>query len=238
MTQHQSSTPRTYPDNLLARHHEAKLAAGRIAPEVASVRGYRSATEKTTLARYHFADYQRRTPGLLIPIFPVVTNTISAAAPGGIQPFEFATYRPDVPRVTTGKAKKYEQAAGSRNCLDCLPSMREMLADPKIPLGITEGVLKEDSLTSAAIREGIAMVFISVQGTWNWRGRNVFDGLTTVADWEQIALNGRRVVLIFDSDAWRNPSVHAALRRLKVFLEVRGAIVAVVYLPDLADGTS
>jgi hypothetical protein len=97
---------------------------------------------------------------------------------------------------------------------------------------VVEGILKSDAVTSAAIREGESVVSVSIQGVWNWRGRNVFEGLTVVADWEAVALNDRFVYLVFDSDAWQNPAVHAALRRLTVFLEARGAIVSIVYLPD------
>jgi uncharacterized protein DUF3854 len=239
----ESTIPRLYPDNLLARHHEAKLAAGRIAPEIAAVRGYLTVTEETILARFHFASAQRRFPGLFIPIYPVVSSVSWAS--DGTPISEFAIYRPDAPRLQASRQnsgparyRKYEQAAGARNCLDCLPSRRELLADPAIDLVITEGILKEDAITSAAIRDAVACVVISVEGVFSWRGKNAFGGLEAVADWEKVALNGRRIAIVFDSDAWRNPSVHAALRRLKAFLETRGAIVAVVYLPDLADGTS
>jgi hypothetical protein len=207
------------------------LAEARILAEVAKARGVRTITEEAQLAPYHFADYQRRVPGLLLPVYPVVSLLGGGSGDG----FEFAAYRPDNPRAQAGRngrVRKYEAAAGTRNCLDCLPMRRAMLADPRVVLVIVEGVLKSDSVTSAAIREGESVVCVSIQGVWNWRGRNACDGLTAVADWEQVALNGRFVHLAFDSDAWQNPSVHTALRRLTVFLEARGAIVSIVYLPD------
>ncbi len=63
-----------------------------------------------------------------------------------------------------------------------------------------------------------------VQGTTEPR-------LTALADWEAIALNDRQVYIVFDSDVMMKPQVHAALARLKTFLEARKAHVALVYLP-------
>jgi hypothetical protein len=224
---------RPYPGLPLARHHEARLAQARILPEVALARGVRTITEAAKLVPFHFAAYQRRVPGLLLPVYPVVGPLDSTSGRAS----EFAAYRPDEPRRRKDHVLKYEAPLGARNCLDCLPVRRALLADPRVPLVITEGLIKSDAITSAAIREGASVVCVSVQGTWNWRGRNVFDGLTAVADWEQIALNDRPVFIAFDSDAARNPSVHIAMARLKVFLEARGATVLIVYLPDRGDGS-
>src|SRR5262249_32648583 len=46
-----------------------------------------------------------------------------------------------------------------------------------------------------------------------------------------IALNGRQVFIVFDSDAMQKPEVHQALKRLNAFLESRQAQVTVLYLP-------
>ncbi len=123
-----SRSARRYPGNALARHHEERLAAALILREVVEARGYRTVTEGTILAHHNFAPYQRRVPGLLLPIFPVVGTA------GGTS-FEFAQFRPDRPRVgKSGKSIKYETAAGGRNAVDCLPTMRRFLADPSVPL--------------------------------------------------------------------------------------------------------
>jgi hypothetical protein len=77
------------------------------------------------------------------------------------------------------------------------------------------------------------MCCIALIGVWNWRGRNDDGGLTALADWELIHLKERDVYLVFDSDVMTKSSVHAALRRLKAFLEARHAHVHIVYLdPD------
>jgi hypothetical protein len=53
-------------------------------------------------------------------------------------------------------------------------------------------------------------------------------------DWHDIALNGRRVVLAFDSDVTRKPAVAKALTELAGYLESpsRGAKVEYLHLPD------
>ena len=91
-----------------------------------------------------------------------------------------------------------------------------MLANPFVPLFLTEGVKKGDAFVS---RDRCA---IALLGVWNWRGRNGDGGLTALAEWDYVALNdGRRVFIIFDTDVTLKPSVHKAMTRLKTFLEGR-----------------
>src|SRR5207245_797405 len=71
----------------------------------------------------------------------------------------------------------------------------------------------------------------ALSGVWNWRGTNSHGGKVALPDWESIALSDRQVYIVFDSDVSILPTEHAALVRLKVFLESRGARVALVYLP-------
>jgi hypothetical protein len=103
--------------------------------------------------------------------------------------------------------------------------MREKLGDPSIPLWITEGIKKGDSLTSRGL------CTVTLLGVWNWRETNEHGGKTALPEWEDIALNERRVFVVYDSDVVLKPQVHKALSRLKSFLESRGAEVHVVYLP-------
>ncbi len=51
-------------------------------------------------------------------------------------------------------------------------------------------------------------------------------------DWENIALNGRRAYIVFDSDVMTKVEVYHALARLKAFLEKRSARVLLTYLPS------
>jgi hypothetical protein len=104
--------------------------------------------------------------------------------------------------------------------------IRDRLGDPREPLWITEGVRKADS----AVSHGLTC--IDLLGVWNWRGSNRFGGKTVLADWEAIALNGRQVILAFDSDALTKVGVRRALIRLQGLIETRGATVRVVRYPE------
>ena len=90
---------------------------------------------------------------------------------------------------------------------------------------MTEGIKKGDCLVS----HGCCVV--ALLGVWNWRGTNELGGKTSLPDWEAVALNGRQIYVIFDSDVMLKPQVHAALARLKAFLEARRARVLLIYLP-------
>jgi hypothetical protein len=146
---------------------------------------------------------------------------------------EIASYqiRPDQPRVVDGKALKYETPKGSRMVLDVPPSVRQWLGDPARPLFITEGARKADAGVSAGL------CTIALLGVWNWRGTNDLGGKTALPDWEVIALSGRDVFIVFDSDVMTKEAVNAALARLKGFMDQRGANVKVIYLPAGESGT-
>lgn len=189
----------------LLKHHETMLLdESAIAPEIVEERGYRSVEKKAKLKDLGFSEAQCNVPGLLIPVWGVN---------GEIATYQ---YRPDQPRIRDGKPAKYETPPGSRMVLDAHPRARKMLGDPKVPLLITEGVKKGDALVSRGL------CAVALMGVWNWRGRNEDGGLTALADWESIALNGDRPVsIIYDSDVMRKPAVYKALVRLKIFLESR-----------------
>jgi hypothetical protein len=199
---------------LLSQHLEL-IQASAIAPEVAAERGYRSVTNPADLRALGFAEYQCRTPGLLVPVWNVA---------GQNSRYQF---RPDAPRSNeAGKPIKYETPAGSRLALDVPRSVEPLLRDPTFPLWITEGARKAD----AAVSQGLCC--IGVPGVWGWRGTNKHGGRTALADWDSIALNGREVCIAYDSDVMTKPSVRAALDRLATFLRSRGAGVRFVLLPD------
>ena len=100
-----------------------------------------------------------------------------------------------------------------------------------MPLFITEGARKAD----AAVSQGACCV--ALLGVWNFRGTNEYGGKVALPDWESVALNGRDVHVVFDSDVMLKVGVHAALARLKPFLESRSARVSVIYLPAGPDGS-
>jgi hypothetical protein len=203
----------------LLPHHQQLIEASGVSAEFAHARGYRSATTKAELRRFGFSSAQCRVPALLVPVWSVHG--------------EIATYqaRPDEPRIVKGKPLKYETPKGSAMVIDVPPTVRDRLADPAVPLLITEGVRKADS----AVSHGL--MCLALLGVWNWRGTNPQGGKTVLPDFEQIAWNGRDVRLCFDSDFATNPHVRAALARLIALLRSRGAQVQVIVLPEGEDGT-
>ena len=206
-----AAAPGTSP---LLPQHQALITASAISLEVASARGYRSVTSKTELAGLGFSKAQQRVPGLLIPIWNVSGQ------------IAFYQLRPDAPRISKkGKAVKYETVAGSKMVVDVQPTVRAAIGDPKVDLWITEGTRKADS----AVARGLLCV--ALLGVWNWRGTNDAGGKAALGCWDSIALHGRQIRIAFDSDVTVKKEVAAALARLKKFLEGRGAIVTVVYLP-------
>ena len=206
--------------NLSDAHAKMLLVESSIKPEIILERGYRTITKKSDLVRLGFAKSQQNAPALLIPIF----------GPNG----DIVLYqsRPDAPRISAKSKKpiKYETLAGAAMRLDVHPSIRDRLTNPAIPLWITEGVKKSDALASQDLT-AIALI-----GVWNWRGTNEHGGTTALPEWESVALNGRDVTIVFDSDVMTKSEVYKALERLSVFLSHRGSHVHYVYLPDAPDG--
>jgi len=200
-------------DALLDEHRKLLVETSAIAPDVIAARGYKSETVPKDLGPLGFKLEQWRTPCLVIPVWNV-TGTVA-----------YHQIRPDDPRTRDGKLVKYDLPAKVRMVIDVPPAVRTMINDPAVPLYITEGVRKAD----AAVSRGLCC--IGLLGVWNWRGKNDRGGKTVLADWESVALNGRRVYLVFDSDAATKPDVQKALDRLQSFLQRRGALVEIIGLP-------
>ena len=202
----------------LLPHHVEMLALSAISGTIARERGYFSVSDKKQLTGM-FGPSQRLAPGLVIPVMNVYRETV------------FYQLRPDSPRVVDGRVRKYETPAKVKMALDVLPSTQNHIHDPKVTLWITEGIRKGDALASIGLRA------VTLLGVWNWRGKNHENGAAALPDWEVIALNGRKVVICFDSDAFENPGVHKATERLGRWLESRGAELRFVYLPHGDDGS-
>jgi hypothetical protein len=190
---------------LFDSHRKTLEQESGIKPEVIAARGYKTVTTKTELAKLGFSKAQQNVPALLLPIHGVNSGIVNYQL------------RPDSPRVKNGKPIKYETVAGSSMVLDVHPFARAKLSDRSIPLFITEGVKKGDALVSQDL------CAIALIGVWNFRGANEHGGKTALPDWEYVALNERRVYIVFDSDVMEKKEVYSALVRLKALLEARGA---------------
>jgi hypothetical protein len=206
-----------YGMRLHANHAEMLQASG-ITPDHARERGYVSVTEKKRLENLKIAKAGRSVPGLLVP---------ERSVDGSVWGYQ---YRPDMPRRNAdGKVIKYETPYQQRNGIDVPPGVGPQLGDPTIPLFITEGVKKADS----AVGKGLAC--IAIPGVWSWLGKNPEGGKVAIPDWRDIALNGRRVILAFDSDVIAKKAVRAALTHLAGYLQIKDAKVEYLHLPNNDD---
>lgn len=217
--------------NRLTPHHLSILAEGSgISEEVIAGRGYWSCSrpdgghEDTVKAKLKALGLgtsklePKHLHGIVIPVFRTGTDRISVE------------YRPDEPlrEYKNGKRKdqKYLRPYGRPANLDVHPFNKDKILDPSVPLWITEGIKKGDALTSRDI------CAVAVPGVWNWRHQ-----LSTLGDWEDIALKGRKVIICFDSDTSEKKSVKDAMVRLGRWLKSKGA-AKVIYLivPEMVNG--
>lgn len=206
---------------LLSDHFRHLNQGSGISTDVIKQRGYRSLLGKSELEKLGFSAAQRHIPGILIPLWGVDGS--------GIVGYQF---RPDSPRLNNkGKPIKYETPKGATNRLDCPPSCQKHMADPNVPLWITEGVKKGDALASQE------ECVIDLTGIWNWRAKNSFGGITISSDFDSVALNNRLVYLAPDSDYATNPGVSQAVKRLAEYLKRKKANASIVLLPMEINGS-
>ena len=206
-------------DLLSATHRQMLEVESGISSEVIAARGYRTLTRQVEARRLGFSEAQCRIPALVLPVWGLSG--------------EITTYqlRPDIPRISSGRAIKYETPKGSAMAMDCSPLIRDTVMDVRVPLLITEGIKKAD----AAISRGGCCV--ALLGVWNWRGRDEHGGKRLLADFDRIPLNDREVLIIFDSDLLEKEPVAQALIRLGRVLEhAFHAAVRVVTLPSAVTG--
>jgi hypothetical protein len=215
------------PGPTLLTQHRNYIRNRAVADDVAVKRGYQSAIGRTDLERLGFGRTQQLVPALVIPIHSVRPEV------------ESYQLRPDTPRLNEkGRPRKFEMKAGARMLMDSHPRLTRpseaggvaLIADPQVPLVLTEGILKADSAIS------IGLPCIALLGVWNWRGSNEAGGKVALPDFEWVALDGRVLYIAFDSDAMEKREIHSALVRLKLFLESRKAIVRLIYLPPCERG--
>ena len=198
---------------LSPEHYEEIVIDSCVTPDVATARGYRTLTgtgaDRDELESLGFLPYvhahDERFPMLLIPLH---------GADGTVRGYQV---KPSVPRTRrkedgTEHPIKYETPKGAPLTVDVPAYTRSVLTDTTVPLWITEGAKKTDSLIS----HGLAAVGLS--GVWNWRSRHA-----TLGDWEDIPIKGRPVVLCFDADAAGNRHVQLAMARLGAWVRSKGA---------------
>src|SRR5262245_24269454 len=172
----------------LTAQHTAQLHASAISATIRAERGYRSVDglpQWQALGRTPISRTLAHT-GLAFPIYRL-----------GQLPAYTWILRPDRPRRNKGRDIKYEWPKGLSPCFDVLPRYHPALGDPLVPLWFTEGTKKADALASAY---GDALIPVNINGVWGFRGTNGAGGKLALPDLDEIAWNGRVVVLAFDGD--------------------------------------
>jgi putative DNA primase/helicase len=210
----------------LGRHHTRELVElSAIDPGVIAERGYRTVQwnpnerraqdELAALGIPRWARDRDRDSGLLIPMFRATGERISCQ------------WKPEkAVRNRDGKYLKYASPRGQTNRLDVHPRNTGTIADPTVPLWITEGIKKADALTSGGV------CVVALTGVFNWRSQ-----LSTLGDWEDVPLKGRTVVICFDADARTNMNVLRAMVRLGRWLKSkRVGKVHYLIVPDEVKG--
>jgi len=216
--------------SLSDKHLKMLTEESGISEQLIRERGYRTITSEGDLVQYGFSPAQRRVPGLLIPL-----HTTDGKV--GLH-----VYRPDNPRTYENRGKrdsdglrpvkvlKYEIPKNTGVRVDCPPACLKKLKNPSIPLYITEGQKKADSLATAGA------CAIDLLGVWNFKGHNEFGATTILADFDFVAWENRSVRIVFDSDVMYKPSVRQAMERLTEILQRKGATVSAIYLSNHPSG--
>jgi putative DNA primase/helicase len=212
---------------ILSAEHLQVLQASAIHTDVIKSRGYRTVYHSSDLQALGFDESQCRVPGLLLPLYTTDGhNGLCVYRPDNPLVFEDKTKKKNPDGTWHQKILKYEFPKNQSMRLDCPPVCQPRLADPRVPLWITEGQKKADALAS------LGLCAIALLGVFNWRGTNELGGKTVLADWECVALKGRDVHIVFDSDIKTNKNIQTALSRLSDWLSNKGARVTAAYLPS------
>jgi hypothetical protein len=149
--------------------------------------------------------------------------------------------RRDHPDSVNGKPKaKYVRAYGDNHHLFFPPGSGALLKDIGPDVVLVEAEKSALALSALAQRSGRVFIPIACGGCWGWMGKT---GIETLAngdrqqargpspDFSLFSCQGRRVVIIFDSNVATNSKVRDARGRLAEILSGFGARVFFVDLP-------
>ena len=125
------------------------------------------------------------------------------------------------------KPNRYSQPSNTGVCayFPQLIDWKEIAADPKEPILITEGELKAAKATA----EGFPT--IGLGGVYNFRASK--EGVFFLPELEKFDWARRKVIIVFDSDYASNPMICNAINALAEELQERGALVNVATLENV-----
>jgi len=212
----------------LSDKHRSELRASGLTDETIDAAGLRTVSDPAEAARLLNGQSSAKTLGACLA-FPFLNRDG--------RPVGYTRLKPDRPRTVKGKLVKYESPIGEPNRVYIPPSVGTILSDPTKLLLITEGEKK----ALAATQFGFPC--LGLVGVYGWQRKRDRDpeGRSTgprelIPDLAAVAWAGRRVVIVYDSDAATNPNVRWAEWHLAEALAARGAVVAVARLPQEPDG--
>jgi putative DNA primase/helicase len=209
MTNANAAPPRTLHPN-----HLAELRASGLTDETIQAAGIHSESNAVRLGRIlNWDKYPKRLGSAIV--FPFC----DADGANG-----YHQAKPDNPRRDNkGRTVKYESPRGQPSKLYIPPGVATKLESSEPDLFITEGIKKSLAATQAGFScVGLAGVNSIYRDKKSCR---------LLPDLERIAWKGRRVYIVFDSDAADKPEVADAERQLAAKLAALGAIVKVIRLP-------
>lgn len=211
--------------------HRDDLGRSGLTPEVAAAAGLYSEADPAAVARL----LGWATPAAALGAAMVFPYRDAEGRPTG-----YHRLKPTHPRADAknpGKAIKYEAPKGQPNRAYLPPGTRAAVADPAVPLVVTEGEKKALSADAAGVP------CVGLPGVWAWQRKRPRDAAgrgtgprELIPDLAAVAWAGRRVWVAFDSDAATNPNVMAAERALAAVLTAAGALVTTVRLPAATGG--
>jgi hypothetical protein len=229
-----SASPVALADALgpLLPQHLADLRKSGLSDETIARGGFFSVSDPTTVARI----LRWKGPKSIdnaAALGPCLVFTFRSVDGHPLSPSEYARLKPDRPRIDRerGKPIKYESPIGMRNRAYLFAGVHEVLKDPSIRIAITEGEKK----AAKAMQEGIPCIgLVGVWGFQRKRNRNAkgrpYGDRQLIGDLAQIPWNGRRVIIVYDSDAAENEQVLRAEFALGDTLGRHGAEVFSVRL--------
>ena len=182
-------------------------------------RGYYTATTPAQLEALDFAEYQRRVPALVLPVYDVHGQVA------------LHQIRPDTPRKNKRrKPVKYDTPEGQHLVLDVSPAHRPLLTQADVPLVVIEGLKKKDAVVSRLVPDQ-PLCPLGLIGTYGW----MRDG-QPLPDWQAITCSQAPGDPVYDSDVTTTPEVGKARKALATFLKSAGAQVSPHRLPGPAWG--
>jgi hypothetical protein len=197
--------------DLSAEHQRRLFEESGLSPTVVEARGYHTLTSGEAAVKVADGDFPDRwfkevTGGLAIPVY----------RPDG--EFHGEMVRLSKAVKSNKSSRKYVLPVGKRNTLDVNPLVQSLVADPSVPLVFTEGIIKADAILSKALAENIAVCVVAISGAYGWLASVDDEGSTACPDFRDLALGGRQIITISDSDFQVNKNVRAGWTELTAYL--------------------